>query len=151
MAVKSASAEQWDAFVADRLIVQVETKCATQHITISQQITATTVFSGLDPPAAAAPAALLSSAASEPPPPPPQQQQQQQRHVRVQCQVAIECVVLSVWDDERRRLLAGRAGKGPAPAELCCVYWDQLSLEVSRQAALSTGMYSAPPTPLFVV
>ena len=125
------------------------TKCATQHITVSLPSGATTISSGPDP----AVAALSSSRALLPCQ--QQQQQQQQQHTQVQCQMVIECVVVSVWDDERRRLLGCTAGRSPAldpapaPAELCCVYWDNLSVEITRQPAASTGMLFLPCLPCF--
>ena len=129
---------------AGRLLIHVATKCATQHITVSWQASSATLWPALNP----AVAALTFPQASVP----RQQQkmnQQQQQHSSLQFQMMIECVVVSVWDDERRRLLGGTAGgspalalaPAPAPAELCCVYWDNLSLEVTRrQQAASTGM-----------
>ena len=123
---------------AGRVLISVATKCATHHITVCLLANTTTVSPGLDPTAAA----MSSSRALQP--------QQQQQQPQLQCQVVIECLVLSVWDDERRRLLGGNAGCRPAldpalaPAELCCVYWDGLTAEVTRQQAASTGRPSAP-------
>ena len=61
-----------------------------------------------------------------------QHQQQPQRQVAVHApmhfQLAVECLVLSVWDDERSKLLGVRAGpEAKHCSELCCLYWDGLT------------------------
>ena len=123
----------------------VETRCATQHLTLSLQddtapdspvyLTA----AGLSP--SQLPAQHQHQQQQQYHQPHQQQQQhrqqqpqqqQQQVQARLQCEVTIECVVVSVWDDERRRLLGGNAGTGAAPAELCCIYWDNLHLHLTR-------------------
>ena len=126
-------------YIAGGLLIKVNTKCATQHVTISLQSSSTTVSSGVD-------SATDASSSSKSSP-----QQQQQQHARVQLQMAVECVVVSMWDDERRRLLGGASSSGMAPAELCCVYCDDLSLQVTRQPAPSTGMPPLPPCVLLHV
>ncbi len=102
----------------------VDTKCTTQHITLSLQ------GSHHPPPSAdSGDAAFLVPAW-----PSQQQQQQQQQHqeggAEMQLQVAIERLVISVWDDERRQLLGGPS-QGRS-AELCCICWDRLTLCLSR-------------------
>ena len=64
-------------------------------------------------------------------------QQQQQQQPKAAVHVAIECLVISVWDDEKGRLL-GHAGKLGRPAELCCIFWDHLHVSLDR--ALPTGL-----------
>ena len=70
-----------------------------------------------------------------------EQQQQQQAEAGLHCQLLIECLVVSVWDDERGRLL-GQASGGNQPSELCCIYWDQLNISTDR--ALTTGYSNFP-------
>ena len=108
----------------------MESKCATQHITLS--------LHGDDPPVAAAAAAVQSDVATAVTTA-PHQQQQQTSDSQLHCHMVIECMVVSVWDDERRRLLGGGGGQGATPAELCCVYWDQLSVHLTR--GRSTGLF----------
>ena len=103
-------------------MVAVQTKCASQHITVSVAHGQHTL-----------PSIEAEADALHAPDFPSQQQQQQQQGSGsgVQLHVTIECLVISVWDDERRRLL-GCHGQGSRAAELCCIYWDQLSLCLTR-------------------
>ncbi len=117
----------------------VDTKCASQHVTLSLQ--------GSHHPS---PSADSGDAALLVPAWPSLQQQQQQQQQKggagMQLQVAIECLVISVWDDERRRLLGGPSqGRG---GELCCIWWDCLTLCLSRIP--STGQKLHPSMPCHV-
>lgn len=118
---------------AGAVMVAVQTKCASQHITVSVRQSHDTL-SSIESEADSFTARDLPSH---------QQQQQQQPHQHgcsspgVQLHVAVECLVISVWDDERRRLLGGRSQGSQGAAELCCIYWDRLSLCFIRTS--STG------------
>ena len=113
---------------AGAMTVAVQIKCASQHITVSVRQSHDT-SSPVESEADALHACDLPSHHHQ-----QQQQQQQQQHgcgPGVQLHVAVECLVICVWDDERRRLLGGRS-QGSGAAELCCIYWDHLSLSLIR-------------------
>ena len=72
-----------------------------------------------------------------------QHQQAVEQHLRmacpVRCQLALDCLVVSVWDDERGHLLRGRPPSVQGEqAELCCLYLDSLTASCSRLP--SSGM-----------
>ncbi|DBA79124.1 TPA: Protein argonaute-3, variant 2 [Trebouxia sp. C0004] len=125
--VKLHSADHWSSALlikpgqhqAGNLVMTVDTNCASQHITLSLK-------GSHHPSADSGDATWLEPAW------PSQQQQQLQEEggAGMQLQVTIECLVISVWDDERRRLLGGPS-QGRS-AELCCICWDCLTLCLSR-------------------
>lgn len=148
---------------AGKLLLMVETCCATQHLSFSLQDDAAPVYPVDSVSPGFSPSQLPVQHQHRQYHQPEQQQHQnqeqqqlqQQQHprlqhhqqqgkqqqpvpARVQCQVVIECVVVSVWDDERQRLLSGSAGAGAAPAELCCIYWDSLDLHLTRLPSSGT-------------
>ena len=108
---------------AGALMVAVQTKCASQHITVSVR-QSHDALSSVESEADALHACDLPSHQQQH----PQQQQHGCSSPGVQLHVAIECLVISVWDDERRRLLGGGSQGSQGAAELCCIYWDRLSL-----------------------
>ena len=136
--------------------VHVESRCATQHITFSSQG------------AVAQPKPQPQLAQQQLPQQQLQQQhqyelsqgqqqqeqrQQQHQQVAVQAaapvrfQLAIECLVLSVWDDERSRLLGVEAGtEAKHCSELCCFYWDGLTATCIR-TPLTGDAYSSAMQP----
>ena len=115
----------------------VDTKCASQHVRLSLQGS-----HHPSPSADSGDAALLVPAW-------PSQQQQQQGGAGMELQVAIECFVISVWDDERRRLLGGPS-QGTS-AELCCICWDCLNLCLSRLPSTGQKLHPSMPCHIFVL
>lgn len=72
------------------------------------------------------------------------QEQHEQQPVQVAApmlfEMAIDCFVLSVWDDERGRLLGAPSGPGKMHrAELCCIHWDDLTASCAMHPV--TGVF----------
>ena len=125
----------------------MEDRCASQHLTICLADSSAAERSSVPDPAQSATSTSASVAHMSQSHQPIQEQEQQQHQqlqpqqpaaVGLQCRLLIECLVISVWDDERGRLL-GCSKQGNQPSELCCIYWDQLNISATR--ALTAGNY----------
>lgn len=118
---------------AEGLLLKMEDRCASQHLIISVADAPKPLLGKPSSSTARAPVdncctAQLGDASQQ------QQQQQQRPGGTLQCGLSVECLVISVWDDERRRLLGG-GHRSSRPAELCRLYLDRLAVSANRALA----------------